>query len=271
MIATESTLAPAHPDLPTPKFCIGDRVWSPSTVSTAKRWSCPDCEGTGKWKAVTPAGVEHELSCPRCGSHQYQFDKIPSLSYQAYEGVVRALTVSGIEVNAGSAAWRPEDAISYRCQETWSQGGGSTYYEKNLFTSEEEAKAEADRLAADQNATIQERPEVIAARNFASLRLTEAVLERADKAIWDSWWAYRHLADDVQGWAEDASTPEDWQSTFKWASEFSRNYHGRQLNVERLLAAVEDGDLDAARQAKSDIEALLATAREEHQAAKEAA
>ena len=48
------------------KFSIGDVVYFADTIIETKMHDCPDCLGTRKWKAISPAETEYTFDCPRC-------------------------------------------------------------------------------------------------------------------------------------------------------------------------------------------------------------
>lgn len=132
----------------TTKFSIGDVVYHASTMATRKQHPCPDCLGSRKWKAQSPAGSEYEFSCPRC-SAQYQSNDDLSLSYMAHVGTVARLTIGQVRAQVGGDSEETE----YMCVET-GIGGGSLYRESRLFSTEAEAQLVADLLAKSHDKSV---------------------------------------------------------------------------------------------------------------------
>lgn len=133
------------------KYGVGDVVWHASTIMTRKQHSCPDCLGTKKWKAQSPAGGEFEFTCPRCSS-SYQHDRELSLSYSEYAPIAGKLTIGSIQVNTAPGSY--DHGNRYMCVET-GVGSGSVYNEDRLFATEGEALRKAQALANEQNTTTE--------------------------------------------------------------------------------------------------------------------
>lgn len=48
-------------------FAIGDKVFVPRIFhKELPAEKCPDCLGAGTWHVSTPAGLSHDITCPRC-------------------------------------------------------------------------------------------------------------------------------------------------------------------------------------------------------------
>jgi hypothetical protein len=133
----------------TTKYSVGDTVYYASTMVDRKRHPCPDCQGSKKWKAVSPAGTEYEFSCPRCSASFNSYRDL-MLDYSAHVPLVSKLTIGSIQVNTAVGSY--DAGNRYMCLET-GVGSGSIYDEARLFLSEEEAHAAAAAQAADQNST----------------------------------------------------------------------------------------------------------------------
>ena len=127
------------------KFSIGETVHFAGTHTVQKRHSCPDCMGSRKWLAESPAGGKYEFSCPRC-SERYLAEQSLSLAYSQFDPYSRQLTIGSVRVD--TADDRP---IAYMCVETLA-GSGSIYREDDLFASEDEAMKAAKIKADLQNA-----------------------------------------------------------------------------------------------------------------------
>nr|WP_278374564.1 hypothetical protein [Brucella anthropi] len=132
------------------KYSIGDTVYVGRTVSNRKQRPCPDCLGTRKWKATSPAGTDYYFSCPRCTA-SYQSNHEMSLNYSLFEPFVRSLTIGSVQFNSAEDAH--DNGFRYMCVET-GVGSGSVYNERDLHPSEAEAIAAAQLIADDQNQTV---------------------------------------------------------------------------------------------------------------------
>lgn len=130
------------------KFSVGDAVYHAWTESEVRRHPCPDCLGSRKWKAVSPAGTEYEFGCPRCGS-QYRHDSDLDLAYRVFAPRASKMTIGSVRTDTHS-----KEGNEYMCLET-GVGSGSIYREPRLFHTEAEALAAAEVLSASQNATTE--------------------------------------------------------------------------------------------------------------------
>lgn len=129
------------------KFSVGDSVYHASTTTERKKHPCPDCLGTRKWLAKSPAGREYQFDCPRCAS-SYQNDRDLSIEYTVFTAAVHRRTIGQVRAQSG-----PESQNEYMCHET-GVGSGSVYREETLFATEAEALAAAEISAALSNERI---------------------------------------------------------------------------------------------------------------------
>lgn len=120
------------------KFSISDVVYYASTTTERKQHPCPDCLGTKKWKATSPAGGEYEFTCPRC-STSYRSEHDLSLDYSVFVPSARRLTIGSVRTDSAGKT-------QYMCVET-GIGSGSLYDETRLFSTEDEALIAAQALA----------------------------------------------------------------------------------------------------------------------------
>jgi hypothetical protein len=119
----------------TTKYDIGQKVYYASTCVEQKQHPCPDCHGTKRWKALSPAGTEYEFDCPRCSTGYRAEDEL-SLDYAILAPTVSKLTIGSVRVD--TKPFGRDDQVSYMCVET-GVGSGSIYNESKLFLTEEEA------------------------------------------------------------------------------------------------------------------------------------
>ena len=131
----------------TTKYSIGDTVFHASTTTDRKRHPCPDCLGSRKWEAKSPAGREYTFGCPRC-SGGYRSDHDSSIDYTAFVPSIQRLTIGQVNARTG-----PEPRNEYMCHET-GIGSGSVYYERDLFATEAEALEAATIKATASNIQI---------------------------------------------------------------------------------------------------------------------
>lgn len=181
----------------TTKFDIGDVVWHASTTTEKRQHPCPDCHGSREWKAVSPAGGEFTVACPRCAA-SYQSDNDLSLSYTMFAPRASRLTVG--QIKASTATGDDYDAgNTYMCCET-GIGSGSIYREGDLFATEAEALA-AGQIKAD---ATNENPEFWVAQQynkslkFSDYELKDARMQAAIEAASRDRYAVGYLVEDLE-------------------------------------------------------------------------
>lgn len=127
------------------KYSIGDVVWHATTMMETKRHPCPDCLGTRKWKAISPAGTEYTFACPRCSTN-YRAEHRLRLEYTQFAPSAQRLTIGSVQTDT----YKDGDGNRYMARET-GVGSGSVYYERDLFSTQKEALAVAAIRANDAN------------------------------------------------------------------------------------------------------------------------
>ena len=150
------------------KFSIGDTVYRAGTTTVQKRHDCPDCLGSRKWEAKSPAGGIYEFTCPRCGG-QYRSEDALTLDYREFAPHVDRLTIGSVRTDSHDN--RP---VTYMCRET-GVGSGSVYDENILFATPDEATKAAEGIAAGQNVSVP----WVAKRYSKTLELSDYQLENA--------------------------------------------------------------------------------------------
>lgn len=130
---------------PQPKFAKGQKVWFSSTAVERKRHPCPDCLGSGKWSATSPAGTGYTFPCPRCQVH-YVSNNALCLDYSEHEPTAELRTIGSIRINT-----EDKNPVTYMCHET-GVGSGSVYAECELFETENAALEDAKLKAGERNA-----------------------------------------------------------------------------------------------------------------------
>lgn len=186
-----------YADLPEPKYAVGQELWYADTIRETAKLPCPDCCDTKQWKVETPAGRTYEVPCQRCcGGHvTYTSQDLASLEYPVWKGVARRLTPKGIEVRSNAGEGWPRITYDGRPED-------------QLYDTEHAALQVACLRASEQNAKEQAKPDVIAAKNIATLKIDDAKYEQFASGLWNAWYAYRSLIDRVSEWAEEASGDE---------------------------------------------------------------
>lgn len=135
-----------------PKFKIGDTVYSAGTKWGGEFQICPDCKGSGKWQVTTPANESFPISCATCRCGYEQRGKIEIWDYSAH---VQKLTIGSVRMDT---AQDPEDVFEYMCVET-GIGSGQLYRESRLFSNRETANGAAEIEAFDQSAAKKKQDE----------------------------------------------------------------------------------------------------------------
>lgn len=234
--------APVLQDVPTPKFKIGQKVFHATVESATGKHPCPDCLGSGKWTVTTPAGTEMIAGCQRCGP--YSSSDIPSLAYQTWEGVVRGLTIGSIQIDtaAGQSSWR-EDPVRYMCRET-GIGSGSVYDERKLFVSEEEARQVANAMTAAEASKAAATPQRLEKERVSHLRILDLHDDQNRSAIWNSWYRYRNLREQIEEFLKDESvTTESLREDVQHEMDFDARYrHGKQIFESLIEVAAKSDD-----------------------------
>lgn len=187
------------------KYSVGDRVYFASTTTERKQHPCPDCNGTRKWKAISPAGGEYTFQCPRCGSG-YRSNNDMSLDYTAHVPSVRGMTIGSVQYNSAPGSY--DSGARYMCRET-GVGSGSVYDEAKLFETEGEAMSAAEAMATLANQTT----EWVVKQYNRTLEISDYQLENAAlKLANDAVLKARSMLDnlnDLFGMIAEADSVED--------------------------------------------------------------
>lgn len=133
----------------TTKYSVGDVVYHAGLTTERKQHACPDCMGTRRWQAVSPAGEEYSFACPRCSVSYLSNDDL-SLNYTAHVPHVTKLTIGSVQFNSAAGSW--DAGARYMCLES-GVGSGTVYEEGRLHETEQAALAAAEAQAAHQNRT----------------------------------------------------------------------------------------------------------------------
>lgn len=155
------------------KFSVGDKVWHAGVTTETRQHPCPDCKDERKWQAVSPAGYEYTFACPRCSTSFASHDEL-SLKYTAHVPSLRRLTIGSVRHDSHSGTFADRERNSYMCVET-GVGGGSVYYESDLFETEEDARIAAELKSAKADSEMKH----IAERYTRSLEVSDYQLDSA--------------------------------------------------------------------------------------------
>lgn len=198
------------------KYSVGDVAYLASTTTERKQHPCPDCKGTRKWTATSPAGEEYAIPCPRCSKLYRGMDEL-SLDYSASVPIVRRLTIGSVRTDSHRSG---NDApVTYMCQET-GVGSGNIWNEGDLFPSEAEALKAAAIKAALSNETT---PWIVKRYNqsleISDYQLTSAAMKaakdyksRASSLLWNltDLFAAIEEADDKDAIQEAVAEYKEW-------------------------------------------------------------
>lgn len=144
------------------KYQKGQLVYGCDIDRQLRRLPCPDCLGTQKWEAKTPAGETLEFSCPRCTGWRHA--KVPEV--WICQPLIRKLTIGTIRVDTGD-----NGGNSYMCEET-GIGSGRIWSESDLFDSEDAALRAGEVRAALADNSPQNKEQYNAASLAASCTYT---------------------------------------------------------------------------------------------------
>ncbi len=200
------------------KYSVGDVVYFATTISTKKRHSCPDCLGTGKWSAKSPAGGDFEFRCPRC-SRSYMQNAELSLDYTSFEPMVEVRTIGSVRVD--TAHGEHDSRASYMCLET-GVGSGTVYNEDRLIETEDDAFIKAKTLAQSQNEKItwvaERYNQTLDISDYqlesATLKLSGEMVSRARSRLWNLNYLFENIreADSKEAILEYV----EWYSEHDW-------------------------------------------------------
>jgi hypothetical protein len=175
-------------ELPTPRYHIGETVWSWYTKQERKRLPCPDCLDTKKWTVKTPAGEAFEVPCQRCSlpySRPAGYPEVPVFSV-----VVEQRTIGSVRIDTASQ----REPVEYMCRET-GIGSGTVYPEAHLYPDEESARKAAETEAALKTAEKHALPAMKAHLEHTALQFTAAGIAAAEAKAREVQYALDDLGD----------------------------------------------------------------------------
>lgn len=217
--------------LPTPKYAVGDTIYTAGIDRTIEKLPCPDCKATGKWEISSPAGEVFVIDCPRCASGHISMTYLPKLAVEAWHPITKAFVIDGLSVRTNPTDWEP--AVQYT-------SGNNRLPENSVYASEAEAFEHAQGLAVAKNITVSAQPAVMTAKHLSQLTIKTADLDQTWHQRWDAWYAYRDLREKV----EEATNSDSGVSASDRLSDLSdevtwRDRHlpavGEALKVLRAL------------------------------------
>lgn len=137
------------PEIPQPKFKVGEVVFVATWEEAGKRVQCPDCLGQKEWK-VTTATEEFSVPCRTC---QSGFGPSPGyITKSEITPVSRRTVIGTIEIMVNPK----EQYVTYVCQEggypknTKYYLNGTIHKEDELFHTEDEAMKAAKRIVVEE-------------------------------------------------------------------------------------------------------------------------
>lgn len=180
--------------LPTPRYAIGDTFYVSRWETRQEAITCPDCLGTQRWAAATPAGETLSVSCARC--NPYGHTETAPLKRNVCRGYVEAVTVTGviIDTTATAGGWQ-KSPVSYAA-------GCSRYDESRTFDTSEAAQADADEHAAEEQAKLDARSEQQNAIRQSGLTVTLAVKQALWNSHYHAWAELRRVREAVAEWVD---------------------------------------------------------------------
>jgi hypothetical protein len=203
------------------KYSVGDVVFLASTSIERKQHPCPDCNGSRRWKALSPAGGEYSFTCPRC-SGSYRANSDMSLDYSSSVPAVRRLTIGSVRHDSAERDGR--SPTTYMCLET-GVGSGSIYDESKLFSTEEAAFESAKLQAAEANKTTdwiaKQYDKSLDISDYqiesAALKLAADAKSRAGSMLWNLSELFDKIGE-AEGKDEILEAVEDYKR-FDWESD----------------------------------------------------
>lgn len=218
----------------TTKYSVGDVVYRAGTTTEARQHPCPDCLGSRKWEAKSPAGGTFTFACPRCSARYNDRDDL-TLKYTAHAPVVSRLTIGSVQVNT-AGAW--DAGVQYMAVET-GVGSGSVYKEAELFDTEEDAF----RCAAAMAKSADQSVGWVARQYDKSLEISDYQLESAAlKKASDEKSRARSMLYGLGDLFETISEAPDKDAIIEAVEEYKRHDWSRdKAEAEAALAKASDG------------------------------
>ena len=186
----------------TTKFDVGDVVYYPSTERVSRRMECPDCQGTKRWQAISPAGRGYTFPCPRCSTN-YMNNRALSLEAFVAEPRVNTLTIRDIGWDSG---WH--DEAPGPVYKSWPPGGGggTSLRETQVYATQEEAMEVARVMAAEQTTHIAESPNYYNEHlTVCDYQLDIAAIKAAENKLSRTQYDLSYFVEDLVELATDAS------------------------------------------------------------------
>jgi len=127
------------------KYEVGQQVWWATCQTSEHFEKCPDCGGTGRLRVTFHDETQVSIDCANCASGYNPPTGLVKWYGRAAEA--RLITITGFEFTDGKASYHA------------GIGPGSYYRidESELFDAETDAKAHADKLAAEHDAAERAR------------------------------------------------------------------------------------------------------------------
>lgn len=125
-----------------PKFKIGDRVFMGRYDRVGTHVVCPDCLGSKKVKVVLGDGSEWNIECGGCDPGGY-IGSTGTIKQYEYTSIATPHKVTAVKASTSGVSYELDNF-----------GGGSYYVpdENKVFSTSEEAMADADKQKADHEA-----------------------------------------------------------------------------------------------------------------------
>lgn len=181
--------------IPAPRLMVGDTIFRPSAEPSDLVPECPDCKGSKRWQVTTPAGSTFEVNCYRCGDKYVDRDVLPKIGRALYKPVVYELKISTVEITLGVKYGKP-GGVEYRAS---ANGGGYYVFDDETAISDRaEAERRAQEMANQENAKLGQNAEAIRSGSYLNLTIEHALYKAAKSAIFDGFWSYRSLRENVE-------------------------------------------------------------------------
>lgn len=126
--------------LPIP-FAVGSKAWHAHVASDGELVECPSCAGTLKHSVTLGNGETHEVFCRDCGAeHAFDYD------YDLHENRRTAGRVTRYRVRVEVREVTLADCEVRGDEITYHDAGRSYFYARDLFATEAEARAHAEKV-----------------------------------------------------------------------------------------------------------------------------
>lgn len=159
--------------------------------------------------------------------------------------MVRRLTVGSI--TAKTHPWNDDDPIEYMCNET-GIGNGSTYRERLLYETEQEALEVAKILAEKEQTQFDSLPQALKSYKMSSLTVDLAAYQLSWRSVYDAWYTARDYKEIVDRIEENDKKADSYDIEELIAVSEDKPWRDKNPIMD-IIESVRAGDITTAQKA----------------------